>query len=163
MGLSDMLQQLIIYLLVCLLTLEAAGQAPPERNVPSVRLKALPNPFIIPWANAQYYCTKSTAWVTPIFDPNDCVGAIDKFHAIEVAPKRTTVYEYIQGGTQQSHPTYYGQALPRRYSYGTHHDLSASAAPRTDSQQGTCTVAIINMNDTNLGNVRRSLAGRTLD
>ncbi|KAL8825441.1 MAG: hypothetical protein Q9170_007788 [Blastenia crenularia] len=131
-----MLLILKIHLLISLYLLRVIGEDIPKSPViVSATVKALPNPLIVPWANVNYVCTRTDSWLTTEWAPIDCAGAIQNFHDIEVAPKGETVYEFIQAGAAQRHPNYYGQSTPRQYTYGN------------------CTMAILNMNDTKLGNM----------
>lgn len=128
-------RKLTVYLFISLSASLAAGQAPPLPSPIRYRIEALPNPLVIPWGNVRYTCTQSTTWLTNTFQSSDCAGAIQKFHDIEVVPKRSTVYEYIQAGAPQSHPTYYGQATPRQYTHGIDDSLPDFIIRLSDNHQ----------------------------
>lgn len=124
-----MMKLLTVHVLFSLSALQVACQAPPSPSVVGTTVKSLPNPLVIPSANVNYTCTTSTTWlpnafsptwIPDTFSPSDCAEAIAKFHDIEVAPKRDTVYEFIQTSAPQSRPYYYGQATPRQYISGRH-------------------------------------------
>ncbi|KAL9016913.1 MAG: hypothetical protein Q9185_005735 [Variospora sp. 1 TL-2023] len=92
----------------------------------------LPDPLVLTSGGEEFTCTPSIDWRSKPFIPSDCTEAIEKFHTIEFEAKGNTVYEFFQAGTRQEDPKSYGQALPKQYTFGT------------------CTLGIINMNDSSL-------------
>ncbi|KAL8690256.1 MAG: hypothetical protein Q9218_004253 [Villophora microphyllina] len=153
-----MLWILIYYSLITFFTYQASGL--PAHNFTNAifREEAFPNPLVVPWGNARYYCARNNQWMTADWSRNDCALAIQKFHDIEVTPKRGTVYEFVQAGGRQQHPSYYGQAMPREYTGGKQRPHRERTRELTSI--GTCTMGVVMMNDPNLGNVRKLVPGK---
>ncbi|KAL8712650.1 MAG: hypothetical protein Q9220_003181 [cf. Caloplaca sp. 1 TL-2023] len=124
---------LICYFLIYYFFRQARAQSDTTLPGATYSLKSLPNPLIIKADNTQYYCIKNSNWGTATFNGKDCIGAIQQLNDREIIPKRNWVYEFLAAGAPQAHPSYYGQATPRKYVYGT------------------CTLSVVMMMDKRLG------------
>lgn len=148
-----MLWIVIHYLLIASFSYQAACRPAKNLTGATFQTKAFPNPLVVPWGNAHYYCTNNIRWMTKDWNSSDCVNAIQKFHDVEVTPKRGTIYEFVEAGGRQRHAAYYGQETPREYTSGRQCGCSGSPVATILMLLGSCTMGIVSLNDRSVANV----------
>ncbi|KAL8666092.1 MAG: hypothetical protein Q9168_007568 [Polycauliona sp. 1 TL-2023] len=116
---AEMLSHPVICFLLYLFVAGTAAENSTDKFGTTYHTKALPSILVEPADHAQYFCTSSRDWVTDTFDADDCPGVLQLVQDIELATKRTTVYEFVEANDTSRilSPVYYHQETPRKYVY----------------------------------------------
>lgn len=75
---------------------------------------------------SHYHCSRQAEFLTPTFEGNDCLAAIEKLRRVEETTHKMHLYEFREMPSHHEHP-YMTQKMPRKYVSGMFSRMSLTS------------------------------------